>query len=100
MEDLIDGKGDVSIVELRLTRMQDFAGKVDILPIPEKFFPPGPLTFTIGVMANAADRALANHYIDFILSEEGQLFFERAGFIPATSTDGQRLAEKLGVKDA
>jgi molybdate transport system substrate-binding protein len=99
MEDLINEKGDVSVVECRLTRMPSFQGKVDILPIPEVFFPPGPLTFTIGVMKNATDKALANHFIDFILSEEGQGFFESAGFIPAMSDEGRRLAEKLGVKD-
>ena len=100
MEDLRKGKGDVSVVECRLTRMPLFKGKVDILPIPEAFFPPGPLTFTIGVMKNAADKELANHFIDFILSEEGQGFFESAGFIPAMSDEGHRLVEKLGVKDA
>jgi molybdate transport system substrate-binding protein len=100
MEDLIKGKGDVSVVECRLTRMPLFKGKVEILPIPEAFFPPGPLTFTIGVMKNAADKELATHFIDFILSEEGQGFFESAGFIPAMSDEGRRLTEKLGVKDA
>jgi molybdate transport system substrate-binding protein len=99
MEDLIKGKGDVSVVELRLTRMPLFQGKVEILPIPEAFFPPGPLTFTIGVMKNAADKELANHFIEFILSAEGQRFFEAAGFIPAVSDEGRRLVEKLGVKD-
>ena len=99
MEDLMKGKGDVSVVECRLTRMPLFKGKVEILPIPEAFFPPGPLTFTIGVMKNAADKELANHFIDFILSEEGQGFFESAGFIPAMSDEGRRLVEKLGVKD-
>ena len=100
MEDLVKGKGDVSIVENRLTRMPLFQGKVDVLPIPEKFFPPAPLTFTIGVMNHAPDKTLANYYIDFIRSEEGQGFFESAGFIPAISDHGQQLVEKLGVKDA
>jgi molybdate transport system substrate-binding protein len=99
MEDLIKGKADVSIVEHRLTQMPLFKGKVEILPIPETFFPPGPLTFTIGVMKNSADKELANHFIDFILSAEGQEFFEAAGFIPAISDEGRRLVEKLGVKD-
>lgn len=100
MEDLMKGRGDASVVELRLTRLPMFQGKVDILPIPEAFFPPGPLTFTIGVMKNAADRELANHFVDFILSDEGQRYFEAAGFIPAMSDNGRRLVEKLGVKDA
>lgn len=99
MQDLIDGKGDVSVVEYRLTRMPAFKEKAEILPIPSNYFPPPPLTFTIGVMKHAADRALADHYINFILSEEGQSFFESAGFIPAISNDGLRLTEELGVKD-
>jgi molybdate transport system substrate-binding protein len=99
MEDLVAGKGDVSVVEYRLTRMPLFKGKADIIPIPEKYFPPPPLTFTIGVMKSAPDKALAAHYVDFIRSEEGQAFFESAGFIPAQSEEGMRLTEKLGVKD-
>jgi len=68
--DVIVGKGDVSVVELRLTRLPQFAGKVDIIEIPEKFIP-----------------------------EKGQSFFEMAGFIPALSEEGERLAKKYGVKD-
>lgn len=99
MEDLVEGRGDVSVVELRLTRLPLFSGKVEIFPIPEEFFPPGPLTFTIGVMENARDKALAGDFVDFILSETGQSFFASAGFIPAVSEEGRRLVEKLGVKD-
>lgn len=99
MEDLIDAKGDVSVVEFRLTQMPRFKGKTEILPIPEEYFPPPPLTFTIGVMNAAADRELADYYVDYILSEEGHGFFESAGFIPAISDKGLELTEKLGVKD-
>lgn len=99
MEDLVKGEGDVSVVELRLTRMPLFRGKAEVLPIPEEFFPPGPLTFTIGVMKDARDRKLADHYLDFILSDEGQGFFAAAGFVPAQSSEGARLVEKLGVRD-
>ena len=97
--DLISGKGDVSLVELRLTRLPQFAGKVDIIEIPEKFIPPKPVTFAIGVMKWAKNRDLAEDYLDFILSEKGQSFFEMAGFIPALSEEGERLAKKYGVKD-
>jgi molybdate transport system substrate-binding protein len=99
MEDLIDARGDVSVVEFRLTQMPLFKGKTEIFPIPEEYFPPPPLTFTIGVMNAAEDRALADYYVDFIRSEEGQSFFEAAGFIPAISEKGMQLTEKLGVKD-
>ncbi len=100
MDDVISARGDVSIVELRITRMREFEGKLDIVPIPERFFPPGPLTFTVGVMKIARDRALADVYVDFITSAEGQAFFERQGFIPAISDKGRELVEKFGVKDA
>lgn len=99
MESLVDGKGDVSVVEYRLTCMPLFKGKTEIIPIPAQYFPPPPLTFTIGVMKHATDPALADHYVNFIVSEEGQRFFESAGFIPAISDDGQRMIEKYGVKD-
>lgn len=100
MEDLVDGKGEVSVVEKRLTRMPLFKGKSEIIPISEKFFPPKPLTFTIGMMKDAKDPELAAHYIDFILSNEGQSFFLKAGFIPAISDKGREMTERLGVKDA
>ncbi|MFP5211837.1 MAG: substrate-binding domain-containing protein [Acidobacteriota bacterium] len=99
LDELVSGKGDVSIVELRLTRMPAFAGRLDIIPIPEELFPPPPLTFTIGVMKDAADRALADDYVNFLTSSEGQAFFERSGFIPALSDKGRELIERLGVKD-
>lgn len=99
MQDLVNGKGDVSVVEKRLTRMPQFKGKADIIPIDSEHFPPPPLTFTIGVMTTAKDRALADHYVNFVLSGEGQHFFESAGFIPAISKEGERLAKKFGVRD-
>ena len=99
MDDVISGKADVSVVELRLTRIERFAGKVEIIAIPDEFFPPPPLTFTIGVMKFAKDRELADHYVNYICSEEGQAFFEHAGFIPANSEKGRKLIEKLGVND-
>ena len=99
MEDLVSGKGDVSVVETRLTRMSLFRGKSDIITIPPKYFPPPPLIFTIGIMKHATDRALADHYVNFILSKDGQKFFESAGFIPAISDEGRRLTEKFEVKD-
>lgn len=100
MPEITIGKGSVSIVEKRLTRMPGFEGKVEVIPIPENLFPPGPLTFTIGVMKYARDRALADNYVDFICSAEGQAIFEGQGFIPAISEKGKALTEKLGVKDA
>lgn len=99
MDTLLAGKGDVSIVELRITRMAEFAGKLEIIPIPPAFFPPPPLTFTVGVMKSAQDRALADDYVSFLTSATGQAFFEVQGFIPALSARGQELIEKLGVKD-
>jgi molybdate transport system substrate-binding protein len=100
MPKIISGEGMASIVERRLTRMARFAGKVEVISIPETLFPPGPLTFTIGVMKYAKDRALADDYVNFICSDESQAIFERHGFIPAASEKGRTLIEKLGVKDA
>lgn len=99
MDTLLAGKGDVSIVELRITRMAEFAGKLEVITIPAAFFPPPPLTFTVGVMKYAKDRALADDFVNFLTSPEGQAFFEAQGFIPALSAKGQELIEKLGVKD-
>ncbi|WP_243368029.1 substrate-binding domain-containing protein [Fundidesulfovibrio soli] len=99
MDDVISGKGDVSIVELRVTRLPGFAGKLDVVPIDAKFFPPPPLTFTIGVMKSAKDRSRAQDYVEHMLSSQSQATLERAGFIPAVSDKGRELTEKLGVKD-
>ncbi|MBT8339442.1 MAG: substrate-binding domain-containing protein [Desulfatitalea sp.] len=100
MKQLIDGQGDVSVVEYRLTRMPLFVDKVEVISIPTQYFPSPPLTFTIGVMQAARDRSLADRYVAYILSPEGQAIFENAGFIPASSEQGRQLVEKLGVKDA
>ncbi len=99
MPEIINGKGMASIVERRLTRMASFTDKVEVIPIPETLFPPGPLTFTIGVMKYAKDRVLADDYVNFICSDEAQAIFERNGFIPAASAKGRTMIEKLGVKD-
>jgi len=99
MPEIISGEGLASIVERRLTRMARFAGKVEVIPIPAAIFPPGPLTFTIGVMKYAKDRALADDYVNFICSDESQAIFEKHGFIPAASEKGRTLIETLGVKD-
>lgn len=96
---MLEGQGDVSVVEQRITRMPLFQNRLEVFDIPETFFPRPPLTFTIGVMKHAEDRELADCYLDYILSDEGQSFFEKAGFIPALSAAGQRLIETLGIKD-
>ena len=100
MPEIVSGEAHVSIVERRLTRLAKFEGRVDVIDIPAEFFPPGPRTFTIGVMKHAKDRALADAYVEFMTSEEGQAFLERQGFIPARSERGRELIETLGVKDA
>ena len=99
VEEVCKGKADCMIVERRITRMPLFGPHLDIIEIPEKFFPPLPLTFTMGVMHNVRDRQLADAYVNWCTGEEGQAFMERGGFIPAISPKGQELIEKLGVKD-
>ena len=94
---LVNGKADVGIVEQRIACLPEFRGRLDIIPIDEKHFPPPPMTFTIGMMKWAKDPEVAKNYINFILSPEGQKHFENAGFIPAISDEGKRLTKKYGV---
>jgi molybdate transport system substrate-binding protein len=93
------GKGDVAVMEQRLTRLPGIAGKVETLDIPEELVPPKPVTFTIGVMKWAHNRELAEDFVAFITSQEGQAYFAAAGFIAAASDEGRRLVEKYGVHD-
>lgn len=94
---LIDGTADAAIVEQRITRLPAFSGKLETIPIEEAYIPPPPVTFTIGMMKWAKNTELANTFIDFILSEQGQNHFAQAGFIPANSNEGKRLTEKYGI---
>ncbi len=100
MPDLVNGKGDAAVIEKRITELPQFNGKLETISIPEKYIPPVPVPFTIGMMKWAKNSDLAKQYIEFILSEEGQRCFEKAGFIPARSKEGVRLTQKYGVKDA
>ena len=94
---LVNGKADASIIEQRITRHPDFSGKLEIIPIEEKYLPPPPMTFTIGLMKWAKNPDIAKAFIDFILSADGQKHFEHAGFIHAGSSEGNRLSKKYGV---
>ncbi len=97
--DLVKGKADAAVIEKRITHLPQFRGKLDTLPIPEAFIPPVPVPFTIGIMKWAKNRALAEAFVDFILSDKGQAWFHRAGFIPARTEEGERLIRKYGVMD-
>lgn len=99
VKDVCEGKADAMIVERRITRMPSFAPYLDLVEIPEKFYPAGPLTFTVGLMEEAEDIPTAEAYIRWISGPDGGVYFDRAGFIPASSPKGQELVEKLGVKD-
>ena len=97
---VVDGSRDAMIVELRIPRMERFAGRLEVVELPFALFPPGPLTFTVGRMQEAKNPELAKDYIDWLTSAHGgQPYFERAGFIPAASDRGRELTEILGVKD-
>lgn len=98
--DVISGKGNAAVVEYRITQLPQFKDKVEIIDIPESYYPPVPIPFTIGLMKWAKDRDLAEEYVRFILSESGQNYFSAAGFIPARSEQGERLTVKYGVHDA
>ncbi|MBQ7606918.1 MAG: substrate-binding domain-containing protein [Desulfovibrionaceae bacterium] len=98
--DVTSGRADAMIVERRLTTDPRYKDFLEIIAIPEEFFPPSPLTFTVGVMRSIPDKALGDAYVEWITSADGQAFFERVGFIPALSEKGQELIQKLGVYDA
>ncbi len=97
--DVASGKCDASVVELRITRLPRYKDAFDIIDIPEEFFPAPPIPFNIGVMKWAKDKKMAEEFVSFICSEKGQACFENAGFIPALSAEGERLAKKYGVLD-
>ncbi|MHC1788452.1 substrate-binding domain-containing protein [Solidesulfovibrio sp.] len=99
MDDIVSGRGDAAIVELRLTRLPAFAGRMDVVAIDQGLFPPPPMTFTVGVMTSARNRPLAESYAAHLLSPAGQSQFERMGFVPALSDKGRQLVEHYGVKD-
>lgn len=100
LKHVTSGKADVSIVENRVTKLAACRGKVEVISIPDNIQPPPPRVFTIGVMASAQNRELADDYVKFMTSPRGQFFLEEAGFIPAISAKGQKLIEKMGVQDA
>ena len=100
VKEVCDGRADAMIVERRICRIERFAPYLDYIPLPAGLQPPGPLTFTVGVMAGAHDPEAARTYQDWITSPEGQAFFEKAGFISAYTEEGQALVKKLEVYDA
>lgn len=100
LQHVTGGKADVAIVENRVTKLAACIGKVEVISIPDNLQPPAPRVFTIGVMESAKNRELAEGYVEFMTSPKGQLFLEEAGFIPAISAKGQKLIEKMEVKDA
>jgi molybdate transport system substrate-binding protein len=97
---IVAGDGDVAVVEQRITRLPEVVDQVEILPIPAELVPAKPLTFVIGVMRWARHRELAEAFVEFITSADGQAHFAAAGFIPAISEEGQQLVERHGVHDA
>jgi len=98
--DVISRTGDVAVMELRLTKKTEFAGRMDVIEIPEEFFPPRPVSFVIGVMKFAHNKDLAEDYVKLTRSKEGPACLGEAGCIPAVSAEGERLIQKYGVKDA
>ncbi len=101
VEAVAEGDMDAMIVELRIPRLKRFAGKMDVVELPFSLFPPGPLSFTAGIMQEAQDIELARDYIEWMASSQGGgPHFERAGFISAGSERGRELTNLLGVKNA
>ncbi|WP_236860486.1 substrate-binding domain-containing protein [Campylobacter californiensis] len=99
MCDLVDGKGDASIIEKRLTTHDRFKDKIEYMPIDERLIPPGPLTFTLNIMKYVKDEKLAEDFAEFVCSQDGQEIFDRHGFTSIHSARGLELIERFGVKD-
>ncbi|MDR2502997.1 MAG: substrate-binding domain-containing protein [Deltaproteobacteria bacterium] len=94
------GKADAMIVELRISRMPLFEKSLDIVEIPPEFFPPGPLTFTVGVMDEGMANPLSEEYLQWMVGPDGGgPFFEKAGFITPYSLLGREMTERFGVRD-
>ncbi|MDR2573029.1 MAG: substrate-binding domain-containing protein [Desulfovibrio sp.] len=100
VEFVCKGKADAMIVELRIPRMPLFEESLDIIEIPPEIFPPGPLTFTVGVMDEGQANPLSEKYLQWIVSPDGGgPFLEKAGFITPYSLLGQEMTKKFGVHD-
>lgn len=100
VELVCSGKADAMVVEPRIPRMPLFAPHLDVVEIPAEFFPPPPLTFTVGIMEEAGDVELAGKYQSWICAPDGGgPFFEKAGFITPYSERGKAMTEKFGVRD-
>lgn len=94
MEDLVSGKSDVSVVELRVTRLVVLPRALRGDQHPRGLLPAGaPDLHRGGYEKRHGPHNLANDYVELFTSAE------RQGFIPAISQKGQTLVEKLGVKD-
>lgn len=93
-----NGKAAAMIVERRITKFPIYQ-PLDVVEIPFKFQPKGPIVFTIGLMSDATDKDGSKALLDWLLSPAGQEHMENAGFTPAISPRGQELTEILGVKD-
>lgn len=99
IQEVVERKADVCIVERRLAVDPRFAPYLESIDIPDALFPPGPLTFTIGVMKNAKDPDLAARCVQHLLAPAAQGRLALGGFIPALSERGAALVDKLGVRD-
>jgi molybdate transport system substrate-binding protein len=100
VESVALGDMDAMIVELRIPKMAQFAGRLEVVDLPFALFPAGPLTFTVGMMREAQKPELAQSYIDWLTSADGgQPYFTQAGFIAADSDRGRELTTLLGVRD-
>ncbi|MDR2695856.1 MAG: substrate-binding domain-containing protein [Deltaproteobacteria bacterium] len=94
------GKADAMIVELRIPRMPLFEPSLDVIEMPAEVFPPGPLTFTVGIMDEGQANPLSEEYLQWIVSPDGGgPFLEKAGFITPYSPLGREMTQKFGVHD-
>lgn len=91
-------KSDAMVVEKRIFHLSRYQNLFEYIPISATLFPPGPIPFTMGVLADCENIPTAEAYLSWILGPQGERFMENAGFIHARSAKGKELTEKLGIK--
>lgn len=71
-------QGDVDAAIIGVTNALQQQGQILAVPIPSHLYDPERIT--VGVLATASEPALAAQLVDFMRSDAGLAYFERAGF--------------------
>lgn len=78
------GEGDVAIV-YQSDVTSDMADELMTISLPTEFNPI--VAYSIGILADGANQSIAQTFINFLASEEGQETFIRWGFLPVNQAD-------------